>query len=199
MRASSSARVSVTSSALDSPVSQVSGNSAPPPGGGELGDFACGKQLGLADELGSKGDFCEVLERFHAEEGGEQVGPAGGGTMIGEKERVVVRHVRLEYRAQIWRARGSVADERDFAETDDHFREKRLIEAEARDGETRGGRRMAMANRVDIGAHAIKKKMHGGFGRDFAVTLKMRALHIHDDEVLRRHHAFVDTGGRGEN
>src|SRR5208337_1319497 len=148
---------------------------------------------------GSKGDFCEVLERFHAEEGGEQVGPAGGGTMIGEKERIVVRHVRLEYRAQIWRARGGVANERNFAEADDHFWQKRLIEAEARDGETRGGRRMAMANRVDIGAHAIKKKMHGGFGRDFAVTLKMRALHIHDDEVLRRHHAFVDTGGRGEN
>src|SRR5208283_2763575 len=89
--------------------------------------------------------------------------------------------------------------ERNLAETHDYFRKKRLVEAEAGDGETRGGRRMAMADRVDIGAHAVKKKMHGGFRRDFAVTLKMRALHIHDDEVLGRHHAFVDTGGSGEN
>jgi len=85
-----------------------------------------GEELGFADELGGKDDFREVLERFHAEEGGEQIiGPAGGGPMIGEKERVVVRHVRLELPRTNLRARGGVANE------EEPCRGRRSLRAEA--------------------------------------------------------------------
>jgi hypothetical protein len=57
---------------------------------------------------------------------------------------------------------------------------------------------MRMADRVNIGTHLIEKQVHAGFRGDFPVALQVTALHVHDNEVARRHHALIQASGSGE-
>ena len=56
-----------------------------------------------------------------------------------------------------------------------------------------------MADGVDVGAAAVNQKMHAELGAGVAAAAEFVALEVGDDEVVGRHHAFADTGGRGKN
>ena len=109
MRAPSSLRVRETCSREESPLSLVMGKSAPPPGGGatkylaraamNLATSRLESSVRFADYFGRHGNFRAVLDGLHAEERGEQVRPASDRAMIGEQQRVVVRHEWFDRRA----------------------------------------------------------------------------------------------------
>jgi len=167
--------------------------------GHELGDFACGEELRLTGMMRRQSDFREMLDDLHAEESSKKIGAAGDRAVISEKQSVVMRNIRFEDRAEIWGAGRGVTDQRNFAKRNDDFGEERLIESQAGSSETRSGGRMRVANRLNIGSHAIEEKMHAGFRRDLTMAVKVTALEVHDNEVIGIHHAFVDTGGSSEN
>jgi hypothetical protein len=166
--------------------------------GHKLGDFARGEQLGFTGEASGKSDLREVLDGLQAEEGGDEIRAASNRAVIGKEERVVVRHIRFKDGAEIGSAGSGVADERNFAEADHDFRKKRLVEPLTSGGESGGRGRMSVANGLNVGAHAIEEEVHSRFGGDLAVTLEVASLHIHDDEILGRHHALVEASGSGE-
>ena len=109
MRAPSSLRVRETCS--PSGIAAVAGNgkSAPPPGGGatkylaraamSLATSRLESSVGSPTSFGRHGNFRAMLDGLHAEEGGEQVGAASDRAMIGEQQRVVVRHEWFDRRA----------------------------------------------------------------------------------------------------
>src|SRR5580704_4305913 len=67
------------------------------PRGHQLGDFASGEELRLTSQTRRQHNFSEMLESFHAKKSGEEVGAASDGAMIGEKQRIIVRHVGFEH------------------------------------------------------------------------------------------------------
>lgn len=166
--------------------------------GHELGDFASGKELGLTGKPGSEGDLGEMLDDLHTIKSGEKIGSASDRAVIGKKQRIVMRDVRLEDGAEIRSARGSVADERNLAETDDNFRKECLIETLAGGREAGSRGRMSVANGLDIGAHAVEEEMHARLRRNLAVAVKVTSLEVHDDEIAGSQHALIQASGSGE-
>ncbi len=106
----------------------------------------------------SERDLGEMLDDFHAVKSGEKIGTAGDRAMIGKKKSVVVRDVRFQDGAEIGCAGSGVADERNFAEADNDFREERLIESLAGSGESGGSGRMSVTNSMDIRAHLVERE-----------------------------------------
>ena len=58
---------------------------------------------------------------------------------------------------------------------------------------------MRVADGIDVRAAAVNQKMHAEFGAGIAAAAQFLALEIGDDEIVGRHHAFADAGGRSEN
>ena len=56
-----------------------------------------------------------------------------------------------------------------------------------------------MANGIDVRAAAVNQKVHAELGAGIAAAAQFVALQIGDDEIVGRHHAFADAGGRSEN
>src|SRR6267378_8500040 len=67
----------------------------------QLGDFPAGEQHWLTGHFRSQGDLGAVLDGLHSKERREEIRAAGYGAMIGKKERIVVRHKRLDGLAQL--------------------------------------------------------------------------------------------------
>ena len=166
--------------------------------GHELSDFAGREKLRFASEARAKSNLGEVLDDFHAVEGGEEIGAAGNRAVIGEEERVVVRDVRFKHGTKIGRAGRGVTHEGNFAETDHHFGKERLVQSLTGSGEARSGWRMRVTDGLNVRAHAIEQQMHAGFGGDLPMAVEVAAFEVHNDEVIRIHHALVEAGGRGE-
>jgi hypothetical protein len=118
--------------------------------------------------------------------------------MICQEQRVVVRNVGFKDGAEIWCAGSGVTHKGNFAETDNDFGKKGLVEALASSGETGGGGRMGVADGLDIGAHLIEEEVHAGFGRYFAIAIEEVAFHVHDYEITGRHQTLVKASGGGE-
>ena len=163
--------------------------------GHELGDFPGGEKLRLAGEAGGQHDFGEMLDDFDAVKSDKEIRTAGNHTMIGEEKGIVVRNVGLEDSAEIRSAGRGVSNERNFAEGHNNFGEEGLIESLSSGGESSGGGRMSVTDGVYIRTHLIEEEMHAGFGRNFAITTKVTAFQVHNDEVVRSHHALVEAGG----
>ena len=70
-----------------------------------------------------------------------------------------------------------------------------LVQRAAGDCESRGDGRMGVANGLHVRAHAIKQKMHGDLGRDFAAAGNVHTVQVGDYQIFRRQSAFVDAGG----
>ena len=49
------------------------------------------------------------------------------------------------------------------------------------------------------GPAAVNQEMHAELGAGITTAAQLVALEIGDDEIVGRHHAFADAGGRGEN
>ena len=119
--------------------------------------------------------------------------------MVGQKQRVIVGHVRFDGGTELGGARCGVAHQRNLAQTDDHFGKKSLIESAVGDSESGGSGRMGMAHGVDVLAEAVDEKMHGHLGGHFAFSSELPAVQVGDHKIFWRKHPFVHASGRSQN
>jgi len=56
-----------------------------------------------------------------------------------------------------------------------------------------------VANGVDVRPAAVNQQVHSKLRAGIAAAAEFVTLQIGDDEIVRRHHAFADAGGRREN
>src|SRR5258707_152250 len=81
--------------------------------------------------------------------------------VVGQQQRVIMRHVRLQRGAQFRSSRRSVADERNAAEADDNFRKQSLVESASGDSKSRRCGWVRVANGIHVRAHVVKQEVHG--------------------------------------
>jgi len=167
--------------------------------GHELGHLAAGEQGRVAGHFGGEGNFGAVLDGLHSKEGGEQIGTAGDGSVVGKQHGVVVRDKGFDSGAQFGRPGSGVLHQRNLAKTYNHFREQCLIQGAPSDGKARGRRGMRVADGVDVRTHAIEQEVDGEFGGKFAMAGELAATEIGDNEILGSKRAFIHTRGSGEN
>jgi hypothetical protein len=58
---------------------------------------------------------------------------------------------------------------------------------------------MRVADGIDVRAAAVNQEMHAELRAGVATAAQFAAIQIGDDEIVWRHHAFADAGGRSEN
>ena len=111
--------------------------------------------------------------------------------------------------ASYWGTRGSSAavarrsgraifGQRDRAQSDYYLAYQRLIERHASRGEARGGGRVGMHHSLNVRPQPVNQQVHGDFARHVAASFQTAALHVHNDQVRRLHHALAHGRRSGQ-
>ena len=129
----------------------------------------------------------------------EQIGAAGYDPVIGQQDRVVILHQRLQRVGKLRRAGRAISRHGNASKRNNEFAQQRLVERKSRGSVSGGNRRMRVANRVNVGPATVNQQMHRQLRGGFTASGKFPALEVGDDQIIGRHQAFADARGRSQN
>ena len=107
----------------------------------------------------------------------------------------MIRDEGFERLSQFGCSGRAVARERNLAQSDDDFTDKRPVEIHTRGGKSGGGWRVSVNYPLDIGAQAVDQEVHSDLTGNIALTGKAIAFVVDDYEVGRLHPSLAHVGG----
>src|ERR1700690_550238 len=105
-----------------------------------------------------------MLGGLHAEKSGKEILSVANHAGIGHQDGFVTLDERLESFGELGGAGRAVTSYGNAAERENEFAEDCFIERNTCGGIARGGRRMGVADSVDVGAAAVNQEMHAELG-----------------------------------
>ena len=129
-------------------------------------------------------NFGKMLKDFHPKKGLLEVGSQGNGTVVGQEDRIMLRHQISEAVCQFICGRSPVRSNRNTTQGQDDLRHQSFTQGNAGHCVCRAVDGVSVANSAHVRPSSVDNDMHLDLTRDLPHAFKLISLQVGHDQVV---------------